>query len=183
MSTEPLALDLANVDVRTNADLRRWLEGHGPLGTGDELALRLPEFQSMRSSLRDLLGASTGGGPFPAAALERVNEVSARVPVVLRLTAHRAVHEPLPGGVAALALARIAWSAIELLGRGSGDRVGRCDACGRFFLATRADRRWCSNACGNRMRVARHHARRRATSSQGARRGRYRSTGPQQPVC
>ena len=168
MSTDPVMLDLANLDVRTSGDLRLWLDEHGSLGASDETPLRLPEFQAVRTSLRDLLVTSIGGGPFPAAAVERLNEVSARVPTVLKLKPTGAVHEPLAASATALALAQIAWSAIELLGGDGGEPVARCEACGRFFLATRSDRRWCSNACGNRMRVARHHARRRAGRDQGS---------------
>ena len=117
---------------------------------------------ALRASLRELLDASIGGGPFPAAAVERVNEASARVPRVLRLAADGSADAPLSASPTPLLLARIAWSAIELLGDPARAAPRRCGACGRYFEATRSDRVWCSNACGNRTRVARHHARLRA---------------------
>jgi predicted RNA-binding Zn ribbon-like protein len=62
-------------------------------------------------------------------------------------------------------LAAIARSAIEVVGGPDRGRVRVCRApgCGTFFLAGRAGQVWCSAACGNRARVARHHDRRRAS--------------------
>ena len=69
------------------------------------------------------------------------------------------------GGAAADAvLAVVARSAIDLLTGPWSERVRRCEApgCPRLFVARDARRRWCSSAtCGNRVRVARHAARRR----------------------
>ena len=156
------ALSLANARLGSAGDLGAWLEADGPLEPEerDEVSLRLAEFVTLRASIRELLDASIVGGPFPAAAVERINEASARVPRVLRLAPDGTTETPLSAGPTRLLLARIAWSAIELLG--NPDRSSRrCGACGSYFEATRSDRLWCSNACGNRARVARHHARRR----------------------
>jgi predicted RNA-binding Zn ribbon-like protein len=156
------ALSLANARLDSPGDLGAWLEADGPLEPEerDEVSLRLAEFVTLRASIRELLDASIVGGPFPAAAVERINEASARVPRVLRLAPDGTTETPLSAGPTRLLLARIAWSAIELLG--NPDRSSRrCGACGSYFEATRSDRLWCSNACGNRARVARHHARRR----------------------
>jgi predicted RNA-binding Zn ribbon-like protein len=158
------ALGLVNLPLDSGSDLRAWLEDEGALGAKEtaEVSLRLPEFASIRASVRELLDASIGGGPFPAAAVERINEASARVPRALRLEGDRPSEVPLSAGLTPLMLARVAWSAIELLGGSERSRLRRCGACGRYFVSTRSDRRWCSDACGNRTRVARHHARRRA---------------------
>ena len=160
--TSAAALSLANARLGSPGDLGAWLEADGALEPEgrDEVSLRLAEFVTLRASIRELLDASIGGGPFPAAAVERINEASARVPRVLRLAPDGTTDTPLSAGPTRLLLARIAWSAIELLG--DPDRSSRrCGACGSYFEATRSDRLWCSNACGNRARVARHHARRR----------------------
>ena len=157
------ALSLANARLGSPGDLGAWLEADGTLEPEerDEVSLRLAEFVTLRASIRELLDASIGGGPFPAAAVERVNEASARVPRVLRLAPDGTTDTPLSAGPTRLLLARIAWSVIELLGEPVRSRPRRCGACGSYFEATRSDRVWCSNACGNRIRVARHHARRR----------------------
>ena len=162
MSAE--ALGLANLSLDSGSDLRGWLEEEGVRGPEEsaEVSLRLPEFLSLRASVRELFDASIGGGPFPAAALERLNDVSARVPRVLRFDASGPSESPLAANATPAILARIAWSAIELLGASERSHLRRCGACGRYFVSMRSDRRWCSDACGNRTRVARHHARRRA---------------------
>ena len=157
------ALGLANLSLDSGGDLRAWLEKEGVVGEEvAEVSLRLPEFVSLRASVRELFDASIGGGPFPAAALERLNDVSARVPRVMRIDSSGPSETPLAASATPATLARIAWSAIELLGASERSRLRRCGACGQYFVSTRSDRRWCSDACGNRTRVARHHARRRA---------------------
>ena len=158
------ALDLANLSLDSGSDLRGWLEEEGVLGPEEsaEVSLRLPEFLSLQASVRELFDASIGGGPFPAAALERLNDVSARVPRVLRFDAGGPSDTPFAANATPATLARIAWSAIEFLGESERSRLRRCGACGRYFVSTRSDRRWCSDACGNRTRVARHHARRQS---------------------
>ena len=157
-------MGLANLSLDSGSELRGWLEEEGVLGPeqSTEVSLRLPEFLSLQASVRELFDASIGGGPFPAAALERLNDVSARVPRVLRFDAGGPSETPFAASATPATLARIAWSAIELLGVSERSRLRRCGACGRYFVSTRSDRRWCSDACGNRTRVARHHARRGA---------------------
>jgi predicted RNA-binding Zn ribbon-like protein len=157
------ALSLANARLDSAGDLRAWLEAADALEPDEraEVSLRLAEFVTLRASIRELLDASIGGGPLPAAAVERINEASARVPRVMRLAPDGAADIPLSAGPTPLLLARIAWSAIKLLGDPDRFRPRQCGACGSYFEATRSDRMWCSNACGNRTRVARHHARRR----------------------
>jgi len=161
--TSAAALSLANARLGSPGDLGAWLEADGALEPEerDEVSLRLAEFVTLRASIRELLDASIGGGTFPAAAVERINEASARVPRVMRLAPDGAADTPRSAGPAPRLLARIAWSAIELLGDPDRSRTRRCGACGSYFESTRSDRVWCSNACGNRTRVARHHARRR----------------------
>jgi predicted RNA-binding Zn ribbon-like protein len=164
------ALRLANAKLETPGDLLGFLEESGEVeAVAWEVSLRLADFGRLRDAICDLLDASIGGGPFPAAAVERLNEASERVPRVLRLdpSAGGSVERPLAGGPTATLLADAARSAIELLGGDGRSLLRRCPACGRFFLAGRADRRWCSAACGNRTRVARHYARRR-TNAEGS---------------
>ena len=158
------ALGLANAAFDSGSDLKAWLKREGALEAGEitEVSLRLAEFVALRTSVRELLEASIGGGPFPAAAVERVNEASARVPRVLRLEADGPSEAPFAAGPTPSILARVAWSAIELVGGADRTRLRRCGSCGRYFVSTRPDRLRCSNTCGNRARVARHHARRRA---------------------
>lgn len=159
--TETLALALANARLDSAAELAAWLlEASTDASVHvSDLALRLPDFLDLQSSVRDLVSAAAEGRPLPAGAVERLNETSARVPRVARLEDGEVSQTPIAAGPAPLTLAAIAWSAIDLLGGPDQQRIRRCGACGRFFVATRPDRVWCSDRCGNRIRVARHHAR------------------------
>jgi predicted RNA-binding Zn ribbon-like protein len=58
-----------------------------------------------------------------------------------------------------LAVARLAAQAVNLLARPS--TLGACEApgCVRYFVRDHPRRGWCSAACGNRARVARHYRR------------------------
>lgn len=168
------ALSLANTRtgpgdrLSTPAHLGRWLEEQrGTLGDpGGETALRLPEFRALREAVRELLEAAVSARPLSSPAVAAVNSFSTAVPLTARLVVGedgRVVAEAVPGhgSPTGVILAAISRSAIELLGGEGAGRLGVCSAarCGRFFLAARAGQRWCSNACGNRERVARHRTR------------------------
>ena len=58
-----------------------------------------------------------------------------------------------------LAVARLAAQAVDLFARPSA--LGACEApgCVRYFVRDHPRRGWCSAACGNRARVARHYRR------------------------
>ncbi|WP_374947760.1 CGNR zinc finger domain-containing protein, partial [Agreia sp.] len=60
------------------------------------------------------------------------------------------------------ALAALARDAIALATSAAASRVRSCAAgdCIRLFLPERSTRTWCSTACGNRVRAARHYAHR-----------------------
>ena len=152
-------------------DLAAWLGGQEPwLGTAPaEAALRLADFRALRDAVRALLLAPSRGEAVPAEAVEAVNAASAAAPAVRELDATDglapvSVERLSAGSRTAGILAAIARSAIDVVGGPDRERLRVCGApgCGRFFLASRAGRRWCSGACGNRARVARHEERRRA---------------------
>ena len=65
---------------------------------------------------------------------------------------------------AANALALIARDAIEIVCGPLGPVIHQCEAhgCARMFFRTHGRRRWCSNTCGDRVRVARHYLARKA---------------------
>jgi predicted RNA-binding Zn ribbon-like protein len=174
------ALALANTRVERRdllgspRDLNTWLEAAapsiGPPSPGSEL--RLADFRELREAIRALCAARAAGRPVPREAVEVVNAVSAAVPTRRSLddadAARPVAIEVADGGSrTAELLATIARSAIDVVGGPDGDRLHVCPApgCGRFFVATRPGRRWCGGACGNRVRVARHYASRRAGTS------------------
>lgn len=169
-----LALALTNTAAHsdvlaTPAALTTWLSAHAErLGPADEeIALRLADFRGLRIAIREAVSAILQGASPSADSVRTLNEASAAVPTapalaegpggpvwVERLTAS-------PSRTVEI-LATIARSAIELVGGPDRDRLRLCPArrCGTAFLASRSQQVWCSASCGNRMRVARHHARR-----------------------
>ena len=172
---EPLAVDFANttkrrghVDcecLRRGADLAEWArlqDGAVPLVDAAEVEPRLAGVLELREAVVELLHAVREGRAAAAVAAGRVNAAARAAPLVAQLRDGSVVTE---AAVAAAPLdellARVAASAIELA-RGGGF-VGFCDApsCGQFFAGGRAGRRWCSEVCGTRARVARHADRHR----------------------
>ncbi|MGH2636498.1 MAG: CGNR zinc finger domain-containing protein [Actinomycetota bacterium] len=160
------------------ADLARWLEHQEPwLGPApEEASLRLADFRGLRGAIRSLLAASVAGEAMPPAAVRAVNDASAAMPGHLALDATDprapvAVVAGSAGSATAEILARIARSAIEIVGGPDRERIRVCPAprCRRYFRASRAGQVWCGDACGNRVRVARYHERRRAPRPPGAR--------------
>jgi predicted RNA-binding Zn ribbon-like protein len=169
---EPLALAFANTSVpddalTTAAGLSAWLSGpHADFGSvAPEVALRLGDFRALRSAVHEAVAARATGVAVPTDAVGALNEASAAVPTWPVLVAddpRRPLERTEAGGGSATAqiLATIARSAIELVGGGERLRICPARRCGRVFVASRAAQVWCSPVCGNRMRVARHHARR-----------------------
>lgn len=183
---EPLAIDLANtvmvvrpteagdlaedggdeVDLlHAPADLRHWLSAEGERLAGFEIdeAADLGAVRALREAVRALLGAVTVGRELPPDAIAALNEASAASPAAPRLsvgTGGVARADFAQGGGAAVLLAAVARSAIELLTSiPEGElRICRAPSCGMFYLGAR---RWCCSACGNRARAARHYRRRR----------------------
>ena len=155
------ALSLANADLVSAAALDEWLCDVARVAPGQaaELSLRLAEFRVVQSCLLNLFDAAIDGRPLPVDSVEQLNGTSARVPRIAVLGDDGSSLEPLAASGASQVLAEIAWSAIDLLGGPERERLRRCGACGTIFVARRPDRLWCSDRCGNRIRVARHHAR------------------------
>ncbi|MGZ4130981.1 MAG: ABATE domain-containing protein [Actinomycetota bacterium] len=155
--------------VHSGAAFEAWLVAAGvPPEARPGLALRFADFRRLHGAVVDAFGAAATGQALPTDAVARLNETAALVPFAprLRVDGGRAVlvDEPEPTGRAADVLSAIARSAIRLLGSADADRLRRCPRCATFFLASRPDRVWCGASCGNRERVARHHARRRISA-------------------
>jgi predicted RNA-binding Zn ribbon-like protein len=173
---EPLAVELHNtvyaaggkiVDGLANpAAMRAWLAA---------LATRLPEGEpscdelvSLRDAVRTALHAVVEGIACDPAALDAINGASARAP-----SSPRVIWQPGAEPVAAIdhrgaapadvVLGAFAADAIALLTGPHRDELRACGApgCVLLFLRDHPRREWCSNACGNRARQARHYRRTR----------------------
>jgi predicted RNA-binding Zn ribbon-like protein len=161
---EPLGVRLDLLpDARSFAG---WLRARGLIGrrgaaVQDEDLARMRE---LRSAIRMAFTARAAGGRPPRAAMTTINDAAAVVSSRPRLNWDDSgpVEETVwPEGARAadVALAELAASAIATLLGGSGDRLKLCEAhgCDRMFIADHGRRRWCSRACGDRVRVARHY--------------------------
>jgi predicted RNA-binding Zn ribbon-like protein len=180
---EPLALELPNtvyaargepVDgIATTHGLSTWLAAIAdrlPVRAAEVDSSRHREFLVLRDAVRDALHASLGGKPVPAPALEVINGMAARAPVSpLALVGAdgqpRAETRYHTDDATDVALAAIAADATRLLTGPDRDHLRACGApgCVLMFLKDHPRRTWCSAACGNRVRQARHYRRVRRT--------------------
>ncbi|MCX4680927.1 CGNR zinc finger domain-containing protein [Streptomyces sp. NBC_01433] len=197
MSDARLVLDLALTvrhegrggvadDLRTAADLTRWVHRHpGLLDAAWEADDRaLAAVRSLRAAVRALFAhAVRPGAPGPAdagrllpvaGALARLNAAAAAVPTVPVLEwpdAGEPVADDRPatgGGAGAdLPAAALARAAIRFLAGPGRAALRACHAprCARYFVKEHPRQEWCGPSCGNRARVARHHERHRTPPS------------------
>jgi predicted RNA-binding Zn ribbon-like protein len=150
-----------------------WLAERGLVsrGTavGDVGAARLG---ALREAVRSLFEArAEGRAPVPGD-VSLLNAALAAAPLAPALAwddgGPRRGEQPL--GPAAdpvgFALARLAGDALGLLTRPGHAAPAPCGAhgCIRWYLRTHAARQWCSDRCGDRVRAARHYARRQTES-------------------
>ena len=140
-------------------------------GLEDDLHEDVARLRRLRDALRRLAAELTGD-PRPDAAsaiADRADAITALNETCALATAWPALVWPPdapPRAVAraahppsTLAVARLAAQAVDLLTRPAA--LGACEApgCVRYFVRDRPRRGWCSAACGNRARVARHYRR------------------------
>ena len=162
---EPLAIELHNTVYMAGGRLRDGLADPAPFL--DAIAPRLGPLPPGRwpssaalSELRDAIRAAFET-PTPAA-LATINAAAARAPRAPRAEPDltRSVEHGAADRAAAV-LAGFAISAIELLTGPQREAIRTCGApgCVLAYLQDHPRRRWCSNACGNRARQARHYAR------------------------
>jgi predicted RNA-binding Zn ribbon-like protein len=148
--------------------------GTGP-GQLNEDAVRpaAGALRELRDALRRLAAEATGDPRRPATAPE-LTRADAIVTLNTLATAWPELVWPAGGqpsgayrarGTAAdLAVALIAHQGVELFAGPGRDLLRPCLApnCPLFFVKDHARREWCSPACGNRARVARHYHRHHA---------------------
>jgi predicted RNA-binding Zn ribbon-like protein len=181
---EPLAIELHNTIYAANgvgidglsdsAGATAWLDAlEARLPQGGSARRRLPaldELVALRAAVREALAGAVSGEPAPRATLDAINAFSARAPRS-PLAVWQPQGAPLAGNDvhgathADVVLAALAADAIELL---TGTHRADLRACGApgcvlMFLKDHPRREWCSNACGNRARQARHYQRARGS--------------------
>jgi predicted RNA-binding Zn ribbon-like protein len=167
---ERIALDA--LDFRDRAGhgvdaLNAWLSSRGIHSALEPDA----PVQELLDAVRQVLAAAARGGQPAPAALDLVNAASAGAPTAPQLHWPREsgprVWETTPAPSGEFVLGLIARSAIDLATLGGRERLRACEAspCQRLFVSSNPRRRWCSETCGNRARVARHAARQKARDS------------------
>jgi predicted RNA-binding Zn ribbon-like protein len=142
--------------------------GAGP-GAGNDAAAR--PLRQLRDALRRLAVEATGDSRPPATAPELSRPDAIATLNALALTRPELVW-PADGapvrvfrayGTAGLAVELIAQQGVELFTGPGRESLRPCLApnCLLFFAKDHPRREWCSPACGNRARVARHYRRHR----------------------
>ena len=140
-------------------------------GVHDELADlggSTDTLRRLRDALR-VLAADRTGDPRPVAAgheadvpraVATLNEVAALAPTWPELVDGRLVWAS-GADPEARALGELAGEAVRFLAEGPELRACLAPGCVLYFVKDHPRRAWCSVACGNRVRAARHYARRR----------------------
>jgi predicted RNA-binding Zn ribbon-like protein len=153
-------------DLDDPMSARAWLERVG-LGWLGEAAIA--ELSWLRDRLRVFLTALVGGDMPDDSILDALNQAAADAPVTLRGlladdgTLHVERTTPTTTDGLTTARAHVARGSLALLTEPVRSQLRLCDApnCVRFFLKQHPRQEWCTPACGNRARVARHYARHR----------------------
>jgi predicted RNA-binding Zn ribbon-like protein len=161
-------------DLTTPAALHDWLVtvcDRDGTALEDPRPDELAEAKQLRDSLRRLAAFCTDD-PRPAAQ-SPVDSVHDAVAAVNRAVTHRPhaqlvmrdgrLHRdhPAPTAPTRLALAELAHASIDMLAGPTATKLRACHApgCVRYFVRSHPRREWCSEACGNRARAARHYRR------------------------
>ena len=167
---ESPAIELSNTVYVSGGELadgleapRAWLEAIAPrLPAGSGAWPSVAALKELREAVRTSL--LPGADPDPAA-LDALNQAAARAPRSPRVEPGLLAGTDHHGATRAeIVLAAFAADAIDLL---TGPRRADLRSCGApgcvlLFLKDHPRREWCSNACGNRARQARHYRRLRA---------------------
>jgi predicted RNA-binding Zn ribbon-like protein len=184
LSDEPLPVRLMSTiwadtdglhdDLRTTADVDQWLDAVGADRAGAHASQsELATARALRDAVRVLAAHATADGrPAAAAAtadvapaLDQLNDTAAELPAPRLALRDGRLERVAPGGASPVttALAQVAEQAVALLGGPDAARLRACYApgCVLYFVKTHPRREWCSVACGNRVRAARHYQRAR----------------------
>ncbi|MBD7956833.1 ABATE domain-containing protein [Microbacterium sp. Sa4CUA7] len=126
----------------------------------------------LRDAVRDIMTAHLEGVEPTGESVRVLNDALTSAPGAMRLHFQPGigfirVPEHPATQVVEHVMAVIAEDAAALMTGDEAATLAVCeaDSCDRFFLRAHARRRWCSTRCGDRVRAARAHARKRAALS------------------
>ena len=159
-------------DLRTTADVNEWLDAVGVDRAGAcTTESELSTARALRDAVRRLAAYVTEDGRPGAAvaiteiaeALGRLNAIAAELPAPRLALRDGRLERGLAAGPSpvTIGLAQVAEQAVALLGGEDAARLRACYApgCVLYFVKSHPRREWCSVACGNRVRAARHYQR------------------------
>ncbi|WP_329616002.1 ABATE domain-containing protein [Streptomyces brevispora] len=116
-----------------------------------------------REAVRELLDSAVDENRPGAAALRLINKEAHRIHAAILVWTPNGPHLRWPPGTSTTdqLVSQVCASTVRVLGSPRRHLLRRCPAprCVLFFSALRTGQMWCSQACGNRARVARHSAR------------------------
>jgi predicted RNA-binding Zn ribbon-like protein len=175
MSTLWADADGLHDDLRTTADVNEWLDAIGVDRAGAHATEReLATARALRDAVRVLAALVTADGrpgrpaaapADVAAAIDQVNATAAELPAPRLALRDGRLGLGVPGGGSPVTtgLAQVADQSVGLLAGEDAARLRACHApgCVLYFVKTHPRREWCSVACGNRVRAARHYQRAR----------------------
>jgi predicted RNA-binding Zn ribbon-like protein len=169
---EPLSIELHNTIYADRGTLRDGLadDARGWVrALGDRLPGGSPpaaELIDLRGAVRDAVAAVVDGKRVPPPALAAINAAAARARSSARLERDLSIVADHGDATAAdVAIAAIATDAIAVLGGDEEIHVCGAPGCVLAYVKDHPRREWCSTACGNRARQARHYARQRSLNS------------------
>jgi predicted RNA-binding Zn ribbon-like protein len=172
----PVLLHNTNYATRGNpvdgiadaAGLRAWVEAirpHLPFAVPRPDASRLEDFHSLRHAVRTALHAVLDERAIPKAAVAELNgrsAAAARFEQLSRTQGQASVRMAYRAATPTdLLLGHLAAATIQLVSGHEAAKLHACGAPGCVLVFMKGDprREWCSTACGNRARQARHYAR------------------------
>lgn len=160
--------------LTSTTDLRAWLRSAGLASARDRVEeAELSQGRRLRDALRRVAALTVGDTRTAAStpmdldeAMAVVNAAAAGprlVPMLVRQGSGLALERVLPSGTPVeVALSQVAVEAVELLAALPARlRACRAPRCVLYFVRDHPRREWCSAACGNRARAARHYRRHR----------------------
>lgn len=170
MSTIWADADGVHDDLAAPADVDAWLEAVG-ISTGEAHAgdAELAAAIALRDAVRRLAAYLTGDDrQIAASAMTGIGEATAVLNHAVRHSATpmlanrdgrlRIVPDDSVSAVSA-GLAQVAGACVQLFGSDEAHKLRACYApgCVLYFVKSHPRREWCSVACGNRARAARHY--------------------------
>lgn len=190
---EPLPIELANSDYAVAGEPRDGLLVTGHLAAWlrvqrDRIVVPLPDavlgtvndghlrsYRRLRAATRRMLLAAIGDTTPVPADVNAVNRESRNYPsrpILIWTTGEPPTASLVGNGDPVFdALAEIARDLVRLLSGPDRSLIRACHApgCVLFYLKNHPRREWCSAACGNRARVARHYERHHGQKREAAR--------------